>query len=267
MTETRTLHVEIDGRTLPVDIRKQTSERSAHTGRELIELHGRASAVTVEDHAWVSQALTSVADRAVRAVDEVGEFAGRWCVSWNSYGESGGVHIYTLLLREAEELSLDALVLDGLELHPYEYREEFAGESLTILAKVVGSEADVAELRSLLRSRATFPVTRRGIQDEPREMRLGVGEWSVAEDRVKYRLILVDPGLETSSPAKLALIDEERNRAALGFYASFLDRLADVMVEKGVLSREELANLRDGARTSSTVAGDELWYVADVDTL
>ena len=264
-TQLRTLLLEFDGgRTLPVDIRKETTERSVRTGRELVELHGWATTESAEEHRWISEVLRSVIDQSVNALDEAGEFAGRWCVSWNSYGESGHEHSYTLLLREAEDLSLEALLIDGVELHPYEYREEIVGDNLTIRAKVVGTQADVLRLRSLMHSHQNLQVVRRGIQEEPREMRVGVGEWSYMEDdSIKYRLVLVDP----SAPSELARFEEERNRAALGFYANFLERLADLMVEKGVITREELHLLRENARSAPGVASHEMWHVADIDEL
>src|SRR5690349_8067808 len=86
-----TLHLELDGgRVLPVEIRKQTTERSAHTGRDLMELHGRASTREAEQHRWISGVLGNIGDRSVPAHDDGGDFAGRWSISWNSYGESGG---------------------------------------------------------------------------------------------------------------------------------------------------------------------------------
>jgi hypothetical protein len=268
MNEIRTLHLELDGgRVLPVEIRKETTERSPHTGRDLLELHGRATTRELEQHKWIASVLGGIGDRSVHAHDDAGDFAGRWSISWNSYGESAGEHSYTLLLREAEELSLEVLQIDGLELHPYEYREEVIGDGLTICAKVVGTEADVLKLRALMRSQQTLSVTRRGIHPEPREMRLGVGEWSQMEDSVKYRLVLVDRGLESNARTELARFQEERNRAALGFYANFLERLADLMVEKGVVTREELHLVREGARSAPGVARHELWHVPDVDEL
>lgn len=269
MTNPETLRLELeDGRTLRVEIRRRTLERSAHTGRDLVELHAWAATDDAEEHERLSTTLRALGDRVVHAQDEAGEFAGRWCVSWNSYAESGGGHSYGLLLREAEELTLEALMVEGLELHPYEYREEVMGEDgLAIRAKVVGTEEDVLRLRALMRSRQTLSVTRRGIHPEPREMRLGVGEWSQAEDRIKYRIVLMDRAIDHNARSELARIEEERNRVALGYYASFVERLADLLVEKGALTGEELALLRESARAAPGVSYHEMWRVADVDEL
>lgn len=269
MIPLRTLKLRLDDEAeLPLVVRRETTGRSAHTGRPLAELHAWATTADPEVHREWSHTLRSLGDRAVHAMDETGEPAGRWDVFWNSYGESAGVHTYTLILREAEELTLEALLLDELELRPYEYREEVVGdEGLAIQAKVVSSEEQVELLRAMLRSRASLRVVRRGIQEEPREMRLGVAEWSQTEDRIRLRLVLVDRELGGGGRARAALarIDEENSRAALGYYANFMDRLADAMVARGVLSAEELHALREDARSAPGVARRELWRVVDVD--
>jgi hypothetical protein len=262
------LQLELDeGRTLPVEIRRRTAERSAHTGRELVELHGWASTTDPEAHRWISSTLRNAIDRSIVARDSRGEFAGRWCLSWNSYGESAGLHTYALLLREFEELSLESLLVEGIELHPYEYREEVIGDGLLVFAKVVGSEDEVQRIGALIRGRQVVTVIRRGIHDAPRQMRLALAEWSKTEDRLKYRIVLIDRSLEGASRSELSWIDEERNRAALGFYANLLERLADLMVEKGALSRQELSTLREAARAAPGVVRHEMWRVADIDEL
>lgn len=268
MSHPSTVRLQLDDTCiLPVEIRRQTTQRSPHSGREMVELHGLATVAEVATNRAVAELLRAVGDRPVQGLDDAGDFAGKWCVSWNSYAQTGEQHTYTLLLREAEELSLDALVIEGVDLHPYEYREEVVGNGLTIRAKVIGREDDVIRLRALMRSRSTLWVTRRGIQEEPREMRLGVAEWSQADERIKYRLVLVDRELDSDARSELARIEEERNRAALGFYTSFLERLADLLVAKGALTPDELQSLRDAARADPGVTNHEMWRVADVDDL
>ncbi len=259
------LYIE-DGRPVNVRVRRQTVDRSPHTGRELQELHGWVSTVDPEVHRWLSVTLRAIGDSPLRS-EVAGEQGGRWRVSWNSYGETDGVHTYGLILREAEELSLEALVLDTIELHPYEYREQVIEDGLTILAKMVGTHADVTRINRLIRTRTSFPVVRRGIQNTPREMRLGVAEWSEYEDRIKFRLVLVDHEISEGVRAELGRIQEQNNRAALGYYANLVDRLADLLVERGAITRAELDGMREAARAQPGVARHEFWHVSDVDTL
>jgi hypothetical protein len=263
-TETLFLHVD-DGRALPVQIHKEMAIRSPHTGRDLQELHGWVVTSDSQLHHRLATILPAIGERPMRSEDDTGEFTGRWCVSWNSYGEAAGVHTYTLILREAEELSLRALLLDELELHPYEYREEAVNGGLRLRAKLVGNEDDVLRLRRLAAERDAFAVVRLGIQDEPRAMRLSVEEWSEFEDRVKYRITLTDVALDNLVVDEMEVEESESSRAALAFYANLLERLAETLVRKNVLSREELRALREAARREPGVTRHELWRVADVD--
>lgn len=256
-----------EGRSVKVHVRRRTVDRSPHTGRALQEVHGWVATGDPEIHRWLSVALRGLGDTPVRSTDSAGDPVGRWQLSWNSYGESEGVHNYGLILREAEELSLEVLLLDSMELHPYEYREQIVGDGLTIWAKMVGTHADVTRINRLIRTRASFPVIRRGIQDEARKMRLGVAEWSEYEDRIKFRLVLVDHEIGEGVRAELGRIQEQNNRAALGYYANLVDRLAELLVDNGAISRSELDVMRDAARAQPGVARHEFWHVADVDVL
>lgn len=256
-----------DGRAINVLIRRRSVQESPHTARSLDELHGWVATDDPEVHRWMSVALRGVGETPVRSVDDEGERTGHWRVSWNSYGETEGVHTYGLILREAEDLRLECLILDSLELRPYEYREEILAGGLTISAKVVGSQADVTRIGRLIRSRPSFPVVRRGINDEPREMRLGVAEWSRYEDRIKYRLVLVDEEVTEERRAQLSWLQAQNDRAAFGYYANVVERLADLMVERSVITPAELDTVRDLARSEPGVARHEFWHVADVDVL
>ncbi len=265
---TETIELQLaEGRSVSMQIRRRTSGQSPHTGRELTELHGWVATSDPEVHRWLSVTLRGMGDGIARSLDGAGEPSGRWQISWNSYGEATGVHTYGLILREAEDLSLEILQIDGFELHPYEYREEMIDGGLTIWAKVVGTHADVTRINRLIRTRTSFPVIRWGIHKQPREMRLAVAEWSEYEDRIKYRLVLVDHEVGEGLRAGLGRLQEQNNRAALGYYANLVDRLADLLVEREVLTRQELDSLRDGARAQPGVARHEFWHVTDVDLL
>lgn len=258
-----------DGHPLPVQIHREMAFESPHTGRALQELHGWVVTSDETLHRQLATVLPGVGDRPLRSEDDRGDFSGRWCVSWNSYGEAAGVHTYTLILRESEDLSLRGLQLGDLELHPYEYREEAVNGGLRLRAKLVGTEEEVLRLRALAARENPLGVVRVGIQDTPRSMHLSVEEWSEFEDRVKYRIVLEEG--EAGSTGDSTPDDDgkdespEIGRAALVFYASYLERLAEALVQHGVLSREELQSLRADARKESGVGRHELWRVDDVD--
>lgn len=255
------IHLELEGGRVPVQIRRRSRVESVHSGRPLTELHTLAVTTDDEVHSWLSEVLPRVGDTAVKAVDEADEYAGRWSLSWNAYGEVGGEHRYTLILQECEELNLDALLIDGVELHPYEYREEVAGDRLAIWAKLVGTEEEVAMLRRLFRNRGALPVVRRGIEEQPREMRLGVGEWTEREDRIEYRLVLIELGADESAHPDLVRIRKQNIRAAQGFYMNFADQLVKLMVAKGVLTETEVEAIREAASTEPVDVRNDFWRV------
>jgi hypothetical protein len=267
MAHPREICLDIGGRPITVHIRRETREQSLHTERELMELHGTVTTVDEATHEWLSECLPHLGDRVLSARDANGDRFGRWLISWNSYSVNAGAHTYSLIVREAEELSLEVLLLDGLELYPYEYREEVVGDGLAVWAKLVGTEDDVLRLRRLVSDRSVFPVIRRGISDTPREMRVGVAEWSHFEDRVKYRIALVDAHLRDSVAGEIVQMEEENNRSAFAFYANLVEQLTGRLIEKGLLGEEEVAELRESARAEPGVSRHEFWRVPDVDVL
>lgn len=258
--------LELDGRRFPVSIRRRSQSSSGHTGRALDELHAWATTSDPATHLWLAEMLKRKVETPVRALDENGEQLGRWTISWNAYGEVSGEHRYTLILQECEELDLRALVVDGMELHPYEYREEVVAGGLTIYAKMVGDHDDVLTLRRTFGGRDTVPVVRRGIQATPREMRLGVGEWSEREDRIYYRLVLVEKEVDESSHPELARIRRDNGRAALGFYMNFAERIVALLVAKGHLTEAEVEEVREAASFDAVAVRHDFWrVVADID--
>lgn len=267
MKEPQSIELQLGERRVPVQVRRVATVRSRHTGKPLTEVHGVVSTPDDTAHLQLARTLREVGTQAVRAAGASVKGVKRWSISWNAYTPSGEEHAHTLILREAEELALEALVVDGVEMHPYEYREEFSGEELTISAKLVGSRAAVLRLAALLRTRETFPVVRRGISDEPREMRFGVAEWSEHEGQIRYRMVLVDADADLAEHPELLRIEEANTRAALSFYMNFVDRLTDLLQAKGVASAEEIEAARDRARGELWPARREFWRVRDVDAL
>ncbi|HET7369784.1 MAG TPA: hypothetical protein VFK45_02975 [Gammaproteobacteria bacterium] len=260
------MELEVAGRRIPLHVRRETVEPSPHTGRELACVHGWVVTSEEEFHDWLTTTLPKIDNQPLRSYSDDGT-RGKWNLSWNSYAESAGIHTYTLILREFEELSIEMLVVAGMELHPYEYREEFSDEGLAIQAKIVGSVDELRQLTALIRVGTPLPVERRGIQDRPRSMRFGAGEWSVHEDRIKYRLILIDADADASARATLLGRQEVNNRASLEFYANFVERLSAMLADYGILPREEIEAAREAARMEIGIQRSEFWRVPDVDLL
>ncbi len=262
------IELKLEDDRVPIRVQRVSTVLSRHSGRPLTEIHGTASAPDTAAHERMSQALSTLENRSVRSVERFQDRVGRWYVSWNAYAQSGDEHLYKLILREEEELSLEALVIEGLELHPYEYREAFSEEGgLTIWAKLVGSKAGVLRLRALLKTHPFFSVVRRGINEQPRQMRFGVAEWSEHEGQIKYRMVLVDSDADPATHPELIRIEEANQRAAIAFYMNFVERLAGLLEKKGILPREEVEAAREAASEEPWQGRHEFWRVPDVDLL
>ena len=263
------IDLELGERRVPLRVQRVVETTSRHTGRPLVELHAVASTRDEGEHAWLTERLRDVGEQCHRTTEP---FQGvrRWRVSWNSYAESEGEHRYMLILNEEEELTLEELVLDGgVRLRPYAYREAFTGDGeLTIWAKLTGTRQEVLRLRALLRSHASFPVVRRGIDERPRWMRFGVAEWSEHDEgQIKYRVVLVDADADPAEHAELVRIEEENVRASLGFYTNFVEQLAQLLEARGILPAAEIEAARAAAREAPWPARHEFWRVLDVDRL
>ena len=204
------------------------------------------------DHEFVMDLLKEGQNQGIRS-NELDVDSAWWTVKQNSYSYSDGsdIRTYRWSLEEKEELRIDKLVLGDLELSPYQYEEEIKDDVLTIKARFHLTMAELTSVHALMRGGECFSVVRKGINPEPRMMRLGRGLWSQDEDEVKQELILVDQVFDTRrefsrrggferlhiGPANVEAVLSEKGGA--------LEELIELLVEKGVLSasdRERIDN-------------------------
>jgi hypothetical protein len=173
--------------------------------------------------------------------------ATRWRIGnhSNSYSNNSPRTTFTWELLQVEDLTIDKLLIEGWELNPYKYSEEFEGKGvLTIHARVELLNDEQERLRKLP---LYFQVVRRGINDTGREMRLGQLLWSKKEPEDKYRmsLILVDRAYD-SSGLKHGMFEPRFGNVAenAALVRLRLAALLDKLVEKGVLSGDEVKAIR-----------------------
>ena len=163
----------------------------------------------------------------------------------SSYFDDSTVTTYTWQLLAHEDIKLERLVIDGWETIPYKYSEEFDQKSvLTAYARVEFTEADEMRLRALP---LYFQVVRKGINDKPREMRLGQILWSQKNDGGNFRmeLILVDRALDDNGPAHGFMEPQISNVVAEAAIVRLrLKTLLEKLESKGVLSAEEATAIR-----------------------
>jgi len=173
--------------------------------------------------------------------------ARRWHIGdhTNSYFNDSPVTTYTWQLVEHEDLKIEKLAIDGWELTPYKYREEFDQTGvLTAHARVELTEPDEKRLRALP---IYFRVVRKGINDKPREMRFGQILWSQKDEGGNYRmqLILVDKALDDNRPAHGFMEPQISNVVTEAAILRLrLSALLEKLEGKGMLSTEEATAIR-----------------------
>lgn len=175
------------------------------------------------------------------------ETARRWGIGEHSthYSNNSPSTTFMWELLQIEELKIDRLVIDGSELSPYKYNEEFDGKGvLTIYARVELTEADELRLQKLP---MYFQIVRKGINDAPREMRFGQTLWSKKEndDKCRMRLVLVDKALDEHGLHRGFTEPQFGNVATTAALTRLrLSALLEKLVAKGVLSGAEEKEIR-----------------------
>ncbi len=187
-----------------------------------------------------------ISTRQPMETDSGTDTARRWRIGehFTSYSDNSPMTKFTWELLQIEDLKIEKLVIDGWELSPYKYSEEFDSKVLTIHARVELTEADEGRLHKLP---MYFQVVRKGINDEAREMRFGQMLWSKKENDDKYRvgLLLVDKALDEHGSRHGLFEPQFGNLVATAAAARLgVAGLIEKLVAKGVLSSEEAEVIR-----------------------
>ncbi len=133
-----------------------------------------------------------------------------------------------------------------MELEPYRYKEKIIMDNLQIAARVKINE-DIWDnlIKIPERENQYFEVIRRGISDEPIEMRFGQFLYSIHDEEIKSRLILVKKS-ETSDKSwgifepELSIIKSELLGNIMG-----LSELISILTDKGVISESGKDKIND----------------------
>ena len=112
--------------------------------------------------------------RGLFSLDDTDQPEAEWRVreSTSSYvgTEPWGVNHHVWRIEQVERFACQALRVDSVELQPYDYTEEVLAEGgLRLAARALATEAD---LEAISRIVGPVEVTRFGISDTPRQMRL-----------------------------------------------------------------------------------------------
>lgn len=260
------IEIVADGRRVPVQVENVATVASPHTGRELYNVRGTVHNTSEESHRWFLELLKNQPADGLPSPETMGSPARQWKLQLRTWSQSGARYQYIVDLQEAEMFNVETLVLRDIEVHPYDYKERLEG-GLRIDAKIKLSLEMKERFLDLLKGGGYFPVIRRGIQAEPREMRFGAVYWSAHEDVTKYDLVLVERTPADEAPTTPWDLPGESARAYLAFEIALRRELFALLKDKGVLSEEEIANLRERAEQQEWLVRNEFFRVKDVDML
>jgi hypothetical protein len=258
----------------------RTNSVSPHTGAALEQLKVR-TVISEKIHERLHPILERLngdkTDTLTSLDDASREVLKKWkVVNWSySYSEREARTAYNhvLELEQAEEVKIETLIVDGMPLKPYKYEETFDEHILEIETRVLMSEEESNQFleKVVERGRAKawyFPVIREGLNNTPREMRLGVFGWSKHEHGIKYDLLILDREYDTKSPGTDLETEIKINTQNMtAATAELLDHTLAMLVQKGLVSIEEVQALRELAEERRLHRRMELRRVDDVDEL
>lgn len=236
---------------------------SRHTGRDLDLLEVSFVSGGREDEMVADLAAQARKGRLRSAQDRFRHW--RLQSSSFSYAQARGSRQNYWQLEEVELLRPDHVSLDGLELRPHRYHEEFVGERLEIDVRTTLTEEQAVRVQDLWLAGQPVAVARPGISSEARPMDLGWGPWSEIEGGgAKVELTLTDPG---DSPFGRSFQPLMWNlRMAAGGARVRHDSLVALLVGKGVITAEEAAALIVEARARAPRTSMRLMLVEDLDS-
>jgi hypothetical protein len=225
------------------------SSISPFTGRALQKLRVRFMTNSDEPHDVLQQCI----DAGVKVLDQNGNESEIWGAQQVQHSTTTDVAgaSYIWELTEKETVRAEKLLLGALELTPYHYQEEIDDAALIVTARVELTKETLAQLKALPRY---FSVVRKGVSEQPREMRLTTKTlWSriTEEGPFKYELILVEKTFDRKR-RQVGWLEPHQWNVEMSSSASKLrlQNLVDLLQTKGVISESE---------------ADQLWKLQDAE--
>lgn len=270
MTPAPILSLDLGEYQAPVTEQNRTTEISPHTGKSLEVIQGEVHASNEAAHTAFEAALKEQGSDGLWSHEQPGSPRRRWVVSRGSYSITNGSYRYQVTLREPEDFAIQTLVLDGIELEPYRYEEQAHDGEISLIKALVRVSGETADrLKRLVEEAEYFHAVREGINDDPIAVRFGMCGWSRHGDEAKYALIIVPKARDDQDDRGPHISEMARGsrHSTLAYQAQFMEELTDVMVEKGLISRQEVDAARERAVAKVPERRQRFLEVDDVDNL
>ncbi|MHB8191785.1 MAG: hypothetical protein ACYDGL_00730 [Bellilinea sp.] len=193
--------------------------------------------------------LIKISNNRIVLGDNTGE-ESTWKVGNNGYSYTDNVNpIYKLWIDvvQEENLNPESLLIDTLELFPYEYEEDFFDDRLRVDAKVLIDLALFEELISIFYENRSVSVLRKGISEQPREMEIVLGTWSIDGEKRKLWIHLSDINNEPRKTKLFPLVElgvKNRNLREQSIAQShILLQLVELLRQKQIINGDEINQL------------------------
>ena len=169
------MSIDFSGDELVVDGEEESTFCSKHTGRPLRRIKIGLIAQTLQAHRSLLLKIRRAEHDGISSADDQGHVTGKWKITNSTFAARATSIIleyyHEILMEELEEPGNRRLLIDDLILRPYFYEEEFDCDDLSVKSRVMVSPDQDARLRMIMKDDGYFSVVRRGINEEPREMR------------------------------------------------------------------------------------------------
>ena len=167
------------------------------------------------------------------------------------------------------------LTINGFTVNPYEYEGEVDRETgcLVIVGKAVIGSTEREQFVELLDGRY-FPVVRVGIDETPRDMRVGGGEmwWSLHDEGVKQYFVLIDKAADDNRERRPVIehdfgsgLLQKRMADEIAVLTAKLEAALALLSDKGLLGGNELERLNEVSRDDQVRIREALARLRDID--
>lgn len=224
------------------DVIERSSIISNHTGLELQHIKVNATSSDELLNKSIEDYLSSAETGGITSKE--GQTTKKWRLiksEYRSFGDRRSVN-YSLELEEIEELKLNRLILDDLELIPYQYREDFDFNNLlSASARICISESQFKRIKELF-DKESITITRIGISEIPKEMILEPVAWSRDEVGIKFQFNLFEQDNEKRLDPLRPLW---RSINLLVKQEQIIEHLALLLIKKHVMDEKEYAEIKN----------------------
>lgn len=248
---------------------KEEKNISKHTEKELTDYQVELNLQGIEDRDWFEENIKNNLYKLDNNEDIIAEYKGK--IISSSSSSRSDVYNYTIKLLEKENLDIEKLVIADLELQPYEYKEEYnpkiQDEYLYIDVK---AKVNYNEFLKLYTSEPTyFEVIRKGINENPVDMRFGKLIWSKLEDtkKIKIDFVMVEKAYDDSKESSLNINQPEVNNLIeeTAYKNKLFDILIDYLIDENILSKSKLEEFNEKVKGSMSEEAFKFVEVNDVD--